>query len=197
MRAPALAAVLVVMAALTVPVAAGDGVPRSWVTGGRQPPTAAASSAASSAPAAFVLPQGFIWRDNGGFRVAVPRSWRHHRERTGAVLFSAPDGGPTLRISAWTTGAADPVTAFVDGERTAGLAAYRRIRIEALPRPPEAIWEYTFRDPWSGPVRGLRRVMAHDGSPYLIEWRTPAAAWAENRQVLAVVLESFGPLRGA
>jgi hypothetical protein len=98
---------------------------------------------------------------------------------------------------AGATGAPDPITALVDQERTARLAAYRRIRIEALPRSPEAVWEYTFRDPQAGPVHVLERVVAHDSSTYLIEWHTPTAAWAANLQDLAVVLESFGPLRGA
>jgi serine/threonine protein kinase len=196
-RVSVLAAVLAVMAVLTVPVVAGDGLPGPSVTSAERPrPVPTPSS--SSSPGMFVIPHDFAWWDDrSGFRVAVPRAWLNNREDTGAVLFSAPGGQPTLRIGAWATGAPDPITALVDQERTARLAAYRRIRIEALPRSPEAVWEYTFRDPQAGPVHGLERVVARDSSTYLIEWHAPTAAWAANLQDLAVVMESFGPLRGA
>ena len=81
---------------------------------------------------------------------------------------------------------------------TGGRAAGdKRIRIEALPRSPDAVWEYTFRDPAAGPVRGLEQVVALDDATYLIEWRAPKAAWAAHLPNLAVVLDSFRPLRGA
>jgi hypothetical protein len=194
-RVRAAAAALAVLATLTVPVAAADGPPGSWMTGARQPGGTAAPSA--SAPGGFVIPQDFTWWDGGGLRVAVPRGWLSRREGSAAVLFRAPDGRSTLRISVWPRGAPDAVTALVEEERTVRLAAYRRIRIEALPPRPEAVWEYTFRDPKAGAVRRLERVVARNGSTYLIEWHTPTAAWAAGLRELAVVVESVGPLRGA
>jgi eukaryotic-like serine/threonine-protein kinase len=108
-----------------------------------------------------------------------------------------PGGRSSLRAGAWSPGTADPVAALVGQEIRAGLPAYRRIRIEALPKPPGGVWEYTFRDPAVGPVHGLERAVGRDGRTYLIEWHTPTSAWAANLQNLAVVLDSLGPPRGA
>jgi serine/threonine protein kinase len=184
-RVSALVAVLAVVAAVTVPVAAGVGRSRTTT------PSAAAPSGL------FAIPPGFTWWvDRSGFRVAVPRAWLNSRDAD-AVLFSAPAGQPTLRIGVRAPGASDPVTALVDAERANRLAAYRRIRIEALPRSSDAVWEYTFTDPRAGPVHGLERLVALGGSSYVIAWHTPTAAWASHLEDLAVVLESFRPLRGA
>jgi hypothetical protein len=65
-----------------------------------------------------------------------------------------------------------------------------------LPEPPDAVWEYTYRDPSAGPMRGLRRVLTDDGHMYVIEWRASRATWAAESEKLAVVLASFGPLPG-
>ncbi len=195
-RMRVVAAAVAVLATLAVPVAVAQGPPGSWMSGARQPGATAAPSA--SAPGGFVIPRGFTWWDDGsGFRVAVPRGWRNHRDGSAAVLFRAPDGRSTLRIGVWARGAPDTVAALVEQERTTQLAAYRRIRIEALPRGPEAVWEYTFRDPEAGPVRGLERVVARGSAVYLVEWHTSTAAWDAALRDLAVVVESVGPLRGA
>jgi hypothetical protein len=128
--------------------------------------------------------------------VAVPSGWQNSRAGPSAVAFRAPAGRPSLRISTWAPADADPVAALVDQERGVTLPAYRRIRIEALPRPPDAIWEYTYIDSESGPVRGMERVMARDGRTYVFEWVTPREVWAANLPNLAVVLDSFRPPRG-
>ncbi len=186
-RVSALVAVLAVVAAVAVPVATGVGRSRNMST-----------PAASVASSLFVIPDDFTWwADPNGFRVAIPSAWQNSRDGAGAALFSAPGGQSTLRIEVRAPGARDPLTALVDKERTTRLAAYRRIRIEALPRSSDAVWEYTFTDPRAGPVRGLERLVSGEGSMYLIEWHAPTAAWASNLEDLAVVLESFRPLRNA
>jgi hypothetical protein len=140
-----------------------------------------------------VLPRGYIWwSDSGGFRVAVPAGWVRGRDRAGALVFAGPGSRLSLRISTWTPAPGNVVAALVAEERDVRLTSYRRIRIEALPEPPDAVWEYTYQDPRIGPMRGLRRVLAAGGHTYLIEWRTPRAAWAAELQKLAVVLASFG-----
>jgi hypothetical protein len=193
----AVAAVFAIVAALVV-VPSGGRLP--WANGERTQSSAAApmlSQLAIPSPTPFILPPRFRWwRDPSGFRVAVPNGWPATRQRQSAVVFTAPGRLPSLRISAWTPGNGNVVTALIGEERDAGLPAYRRIRIEALPMPPDAVWEYTFRDPQAGPVRGQRRVMSDGARTYLIEWRTPRAAWAANLPKLSVVLESFRPLDG-
>ena len=82
-------------------------------------------------------------------------------------------------------------------EKEGRLGSYRRVRIEALAEPPNAVWEYTYRDPDGKPMHGMRRVLTADGHTYVIEWRTPRAVWATELQRLAVVLDSFGPAPGA
>jgi len=194
----AMAAVFAIVAALFV-VPTADRLP--WANGGGRTHLSEAGPAltqlAVPSPSPFVLPPRFRWwNDPSGFRVAVPSGWPATRQRQSSVVFTAPGGLPSLRISAWTPGNGNVVTALIDEEREARLPAYRRIRIEALPMPPDAVWEYTSRDPRAGPVRGLQRVMSDGGRTYLIEWRTPRAAWAANLPKLSVVLDSFRPLDG-
>jgi eukaryotic-like serine/threonine-protein kinase len=148
-------------------------------------------------PTRPALPPGYgWWNDPAGFRVAVPSGWGRGRGPAGGLTFTAPGGGPSLRISSWAAPTRDVVAAFVAEERDVRLAAYRRIRIEALPEPPDAVWEYTFQDPRAGPVRALRRVLAAGGHTYLVEWRAARTSWAAELQRLAVVLDSFGPAPG-
>jgi hypothetical protein len=160
--------------------------------------SAAQTQPVSAPPDPFVLPRNFKWwNDQSGFSVAVPNKWPTSRDGRSAVVFKAPGGQPSLRISRWKPGTGNVVAALVEEEREAMLPAYKRIRIEALTRSSDAVWEYTFRDPAAGPVRGLEQVVAFDGRAYLIEWQAPRAAWVVNLQNLAVVLDSFRPLRGA
>jgi serine/threonine protein kinase len=194
----AIAAVFAIVAALVV-VPTANRLP--WTNSGERTRSSEAGSAltqlAVPSPSPFVLPPRFSWwKDPSGFRVAVPTGWPAARQRQGAVDFTAPGGLPSLRISAWTPGSGNVVTALIGEEREASLPAYKRIRIEALPMPSDAVWEYTSRDPQAGPVRGLQQVMSIGANTYLIEWRTPRAAWAANLPKLSVVLDSFRPLGG-
>ncbi|MEU7906431.1 hypothetical protein [Actinoplanes sp. NPDC049118] len=129
--------------------------------------------------------------------MAVPSGWAEGRDARGTRSLTAPGGRASLRISRWKPGAADLVAALIDEERQVTLPAYRRVRIEALPRTPGAVWEYTFRDRASVPARAMAQFVVVDGYTYRIEWRTTRAAWAANLQKLTAVLESFRPLRGA
>lgn len=49
----------------------------------------------------------------------------------------------------------------------------------------------SFVDSRAGPMHGRRRITASGGQTYLIEWRTPKAAWTTGLPGLAVVLDSF------
>ena len=132
----------------------------------------------------FVLPRDFKWwNDQSGFSVAVPSRWPESQvgQRRG---LQAPGGHPSLRISSWKPDRANVVAALIDEERAVALPAYKRIRIEALPQRPDAIWEYTFRDPRAGPVRGLERVVDFGGRTYLIEWHASRATWAVTCRTL-------------
>ena len=193
-RLAALAAVVVVIAAFGgVAAATRDGGPADDRVGARPVP------AASPAPRApFVLPRDFRWwNDAEDFRVAVPAGWRRGRDAAGALLFRAAQGGPSLRISRWEAPPSNVVAALVTEENEVRLAAYRRLRIEALAEPPNAVWEYTFRQPRGDLMHGLHRVLTADGDTYLIQWQAPQASWAAELEKLAVVLDSFGPARGS
>jgi hypothetical protein len=184
-RVTALAAALAVIAALAAVAAGARNADRADAR-----PAVAPSAAA---PAPFALPRDFRWwSDPGGFRVAVPAGWARGRDRAGGLVFAVPGSRLSLRISTWTPAPGNVVAALVAEERDVRLTSYRRIRIEALPEPPGAVWEYTYQDPRIGPMRGLRRVLTAGGHTYLIEWRTPRVAWAAELQKLAVVLASFG-----
>lgn len=188
-RMAAVAAVLAVIAALGGMATATR---HSASTGDRP------GFAATSLPRApIVLPRDFRWwNDADGFRVAVPAGWQRSRDAAGGLVFRPASRGSSLRISRWQA-PPNVVAALLTQEKEERLAAYRRVRIEALAEPPNAVWEYTFRDPGGEPMHGLQRVLTADGHTYLIEWRTRGAVWATQLQRLAVVLDSFGPAAGA
>jgi hypothetical protein len=198
---PRLVSRLAVPAAVLAVVAALGGVAAATRLGdpAAEPGSGRPAMAASPAPRIpFVLPRDFRWwNDPEGFRVAVPGGWRRSRDPAGALLFEGTGGGPSLRISQWDVPPRNVVAALVTEETRVRLAGYRRLRIEALAEPPQAVWEYTFRDPRGALMHGLHRVMAVDGRIYLVAWRVKGAAWAAELQKLAVVQDSFGPAPGS
>jgi eukaryotic-like serine/threonine-protein kinase len=192
-RVAALAAMLFVLAAAAVTAQRDDSA--GTRTGQARTLSAQAVAPSESTP---VLPPRFRWwNDPSGFRVAVPAQWRQTPDRPGALALSAPHGEQSLRISSWTPEPPNIAAALIAQERAVRLMAYRRIRIDALPAPPDAVWEYTFEDPRAGPMRGLEQVVAGDGRVYLIEWRAPKAAWAAALPDLSVVVDSFRARQGA
>jgi hypothetical protein len=184
--------VLAALAAVAAVTVAAAGVPAR----GPAAPYVAAPGAAPAGTSATprVVPPGFRWwYDPAGFRVAVPGGWRSAPDG-GASRFTAPGGGPSLRISAWGPDGGTAVARFVAEERGVRLGSYRRIRIEG---PPGAVWEYTYRDPDAGTVRVLERVVTAGAQTYRLQWRAPQDAWAAALPTLAAVLDSFGPRHGA
>jgi len=189
-RRVAVAAAFVLLAALggTAAAVRQDGAP------GERP----AIAASPVARARFVLPDDFRWwTETGQFRVAVPAGWRRSRNAAGDLVFRAARGELSLRIGRWEPPPPNVVAGLIAAESATKLVSYRRVRIEALAQPPDAVWEYTFRDADTGLMHGLRRVLSVDGDMYLVEWHAPGAAWAGELQRLAVVLDSFGPAPGA
>ncbi len=142
------------------------------------------------------LPPGFTWHvDPAGFRVAVPVGWRTGRIRD-RLLLSSPDGGATLRIGPWTEPGRNILAVLIAQESAVRLDGYRRHRIAAPPDTPFPEWDFIYRDPATGSMRVLRRVVDLGGPTYLLEWRAPRQSWTDGQATLAVVLDSFGPAGG-
>jgi eukaryotic-like serine/threonine-protein kinase len=161
-------------------------------TGAGGPMTAAAPLAAPSA-----IPADFRWwTDPSGFRVAVPRRWAGGDDGQGGALFRGPDGLSTLRIRPAPPGSGSPLDMLLAEERAAGLAAYKRGRMDPVPGTADVVWEYTFRDAEARLLRAQERVVVRGGRSYLIAWRTPREAWTANLGALDVVLDSFRPPAG-
>jgi hypothetical protein len=191
-RRAAMLTALSAVAALTV---AATGVPAQGPAASYV--TASGGSAVTASATPRVVPPGFRWwYDRAGFQVAVPGGWRSTPDG-GALRFSAPGGGPSLRISEWTAGTGTAVARLVAEERAVRLGSYRRIRIEGHPGPPDAVWEYTYRDARGDTVRVLERVVAAGTDAYRLQWRAPQDGWAAALPALAAVLDSFGPRHGA
>ncbi|MEV4641370.1 serine/threonine-protein kinase [Actinoplanes sp. NPDC049548] len=183
-------AAAVAAAAVIAGAGAAAQVPRQEDRAPAQPTVAASPTART----AIVLPRGFTWwHDPTGFRVAVPDGWRRGRDAAGVLTFTAPGGSPTLRISRYATPPGDVVAALVAEEDNVRLAAYRRIRIEALPEPGNAVWEYTYQSRSGKEMRGLRRLLTADGEAYAVEWQAPRRAWAAELEKLTVVLGTLSP----
>jgi eukaryotic-like serine/threonine-protein kinase len=144
--------------------------------------------------ATLALPPDFgWWTEPGEFRLAVPTGWRRRRDDAGALVFDAPAGRPTLRVSRWDAPPRDVVAALIAEENDVSLASYRRIRIEARPEP---VWEYAFQEPGGGQLRGLQQVRTAGDHTYLLEWQAPRTSWTAQLPRLTVVLDSFGPAPG-
>ncbi|WP_199516264.1 serine/threonine-protein kinase [Nucisporomicrobium flavum] len=188
-----------VLAAVTVIAAAAAGAAAAATTGDdhRAVPRPPAPATPSVRPHQ-ALPRGYAWwNDPAGFRVAVPRGWRHRHDPGGVLALTAPAGLPTLRISRPAGRPPDVLTALTTEESRGRLTAYRRVRIEALPGPSAAVWEFTFQNSAGVVMRGQRRLLITDGHAYALEWRAPAAAWPANLPTVTVVLDSFEPVAGA
>jgi hypothetical protein len=192
-RLAMVAAATAVLAVLGVAAAAGGRSPSSTGgTGAGAPmPAPAPSAAPSDLPADFRW-----WTDPTGFRVAVPRRWVGGADGLDGALFRAPDGLSSLRIRPAPPGGTSPFAILLADERAAGLAAYRRVRIDPVPGTSDAVWEYTYRDAQARPLRAQEQVVVRGGRTYLIEWRTPRAAWAANLAGLDVVMNTFRPPPG-
>ncbi|UQU62807.1 serine/threonine protein kinase [Couchioplanes caeruleus] len=187
-----------VLAAVTVIAAAAAAGAAATRTGDDRVAPRPPAPATPSARPHQALPRGFTWwNDPAGFRVAVPRGWRHRHDPGGVLALTGPPGRPTLRVSGPAGRPPDVFTALTAEESRRTLAAYRRVRIEALPGPSAAVWEYTFQDPSGVPMRGQRRLLVTDGHAYALEWRAPRSAWAANLPTVTVVLDSFEPVAGA
>ena len=140
---------------------------------------------------AIVLTRGYVWwTDPTGFRVAVPSGWKQTRDG-GALLFTSPKGQPSLRISTWSPQPRNVVVALVAQERGIGLAAYRRLKMEALPESADVVWEFTYHDRTGAPMRDLTRVLVGDGRTYVIEWRAGTAQWSAELQSLSTIVDTF------
>jgi hypothetical protein len=140
----------------------------------------------TAAVATTLPPSGFTWwNDPDGFRLAVPAGWRVSRADDGALLLKGPSGRQSVRVSRWQAPAdEDTVAALVAKEQESWVkqSGYHRIRIQGLPEPPDAVWEFTY-----GSMRGLQRV---DGN-YLIDWRSTSSSWSIAQGTLGLILESF------
>jgi hypothetical protein len=179
------AAAAAVLAVVGVAAATAGRPPSTGGTGAGAPVTAAAPSA---------IPADFRWwADPSGFRVAVPRRWAGGDDGQGGALFRGPDGLSSLGIRPAPAGEADPSGILLAEERAAGLAAYRRVRIEPVPGTSDAVWEYTYRDAQARALRAQEQAVVRAGHTYLISWRMPRDAWAANLSDLEVVLSTFAP----
>ena len=170
------------------------------VVPGSEPSSATPSAPPSSATpeTSFVLPARFLWwSDRTGYKVAWPADWSHQRESPTVMFFCAPGGPPTLRVRVWDDAGPDLLAALGREENTAGLPAYQKVRMAALPGSAGAEWEYMFTDPKAGALHGLERVFVAGGHTYLVQWRTPPDRWDKSKDDFTIVLKSFQPATNA
>jgi eukaryotic-like serine/threonine-protein kinase len=188
-----LAVVAAAAAVLAVVGVAAASAERSGTSTGGTGAGAPAPASAAAPP----IPADFRWwNDPSGFRVAVPRQWAGGDEGSGGALFRAPDGLSILRVRPAPAGGGSPLDILLTEERAAGLAGYKRIGMDPVSGTSDMVWNYTYRDAQARPLRAQERVVVRGGRTYLIEWRTPRAAWAANLSGLDVVVTTFRPPPG-
>jgi hypothetical protein len=136
-------------------------------------------------------PDGYTWwSDPAGYLVAVPAGWRRD-DIPGGVAFRSGRDRALLGITPLPEPPSDVVAELEIAEMETNLPGYRRLRLEALPDPSAAVWEYTFRAPDGTAMRSLRRVTSVGGRSYVLEWQSTRKAWAAQLPGFMVVLASF------
>ncbi|MEV4282799.1 protein kinase domain-containing protein [Actinoplanes xinjiangensis] len=157
------------------------------------------AAAATSDPAAVVTsprletppPDGYTWwADPDGYLVAVPAGWRRDEIPGGRAFRSGRDRA-LLGITPLPEPPSDVVAELEIAEMETHLPGYRRLRLEALPDPSAAVWEYTFQDPDGTVMRSLRRITSAGGRSYVLEWQSTREAWPTRLPDFTVVLASF------
>jgi hypothetical protein len=192
-RLAVVAAGAAVLAVVGVAAASADRAPSSTGGTGAGAPMPAPASSVVPPP----IPANFRWWvDASGFRVAVPRRWTGGDDGQGGALFRAPDGLSSLRVRPAPPDAGTPLEILLAEEQAAGLAAYRRVRMDPVPGTSDAVWEYTYRDAQARALRAQEQVVVRGGRSYLIAWRTPRDAWAANLSGLDAVVTTFRPPPG-
>jgi hypothetical protein len=148
-------------------------------------------SAAVSAAPLDELPPGFTWwiSPDNAYRVAVPDGWH----RGPGALFTK--GALSLRITLWKSPPANLAAGLTADEAATRLDEYSRSNIGQHPGSADADWEYTYRDPSTGPMRAQQDVITLGARTYRVEWRCPRDDWAGLFSKWTVVLNSFGPAR--
>ncbi|GAA4942936.1 serine/threonine-protein kinase [Actinoplanes utahensis] len=158
-----------------------------------RPPTAPAA-APGSRPSTASPPDGYTWwSDPGGYRVAVPSGWRRGEPAAGGLTFTGKRGRAALGITPLAEPPSDLFATLTAAEEAADLDSYKRVRIQILPEPSSAVWEYTFSDTDGTAMHALQRVTRAGGRAYVLEWRATRAAWTSELSRFTVVLASFGP----
>ncbi|WP_433794444.1 serine/threonine-protein kinase [Actinoplanes sp. CA-252034] len=136
-------------------------------------------------------PRGHTWWNGpDGYRIAVPQGWRR-RDIPGGTAFRAGADRLQLGITALAQPPADVVAELEIAELETYLPGYRRLRLEALPTPSAAVWEYTFHDRDGTVMRSLRRVTISGGRAFVLEWQSTRESWAAHLPDFTAILASF------
>ena len=159
-------------------------------------PTASPATSAAAlppiTPTATTLPAGFKWyASKSGFRVAWPAKWTKVQESKTSVTLCAPGGPPLVSVREWGRSDPDLRLALKREETAASLRDYKRIRVVVAPRQDWAEWEYTFTDPRMGALHGVERAVVRQDRAYLIQYRTPAAEWAQHLARYRIIADTF------
>ncbi|WP_282763568.1 serine/threonine-protein kinase [Actinoplanes sandaracinus] len=197
-RIPVVVAAVAVAATLSAVAATAEGVTRPGAMGAApgSPVTVPAIRPSIAPPRVPAPPDGYTWRTGpGGYRVAVPAGWRQVKPSPSpdGVTFSGRKHRAVLGITPLAEPPGDVLAALRAAETESDLAGYRRLRMETLPEPSAAVWEYTFEDPDGTPMHALRRLTSSGGRTYMIEWRATREAWPTELARFTVVLASFSP----
>jgi hypothetical protein len=186
-RIPAVIAAVAVTTTLTAVAATAQGETRA----GTDQPLPARSAAVTSHRPETPPPHGYTWwADPDGYRVAVPIGWRRDEIPGGRAFRSGRDRA-LLGITPLPEPPSNVVAELEIAEMETHLPGYDRLRLEALPNPSAAVWEYTFQDPDGTAMRSLRRITSIGGRSYVLEWQSTREAWTTHLPAFTVVLASF------
>jgi hypothetical protein len=142
------------------------------------------------------LPADWIWHaDTGGFRIAVPATWRYTREGR-VACFQDPASRRILSVEPDPGGGGDLVgqlrAAEQDLVRAGQLPGYNRVRLAAGRDGAE--WECRWVAPNGEILHALRILPAKTGA-WTFGWTTLDGDWAAASADLTRVRQSFRPGR--
>lgn len=158
-----------------------------------------AQTATATATAAEVPPAGWrLYRDPTGFALFVPEGWTRSKE--GSIVYFRSEGR-VLGIDQTDDPHPNPVEDWRGKaeyrESRGDFPSYREIKIVEVDYFREAAdWEFTFNRRGTRQHVNNRGFVTADDQAYGIWFQTSDAAWADHRDDLQLIFESFRPADG-
>ncbi|WP_147280170.1 serine/threonine-protein kinase [Marinitenerispora sediminis] len=158
------------------------------------PPTPTPTSDVTGSPVSpSAAPDGFVYHETAGFRLAVPETWSVGESDDGGLEFTASEGHPHVRFREVDLDGMAPYdflaerTDAVDGEP---------VRLEEVGHPAGEAALRTWRNDAGGPTIMMTWLLVRgdDGTEILVAYGDDAAGWQSGAGTREAVMDSLRPV---